>query len=57
MTMDILTLMDRYGDDRACREALEHLRWPNGIACPALRLLGRQRCQGQGDLPLQRLCL
>ena len=38
--MDLLTLMDRYGDDRACREALEHLRWPNGIACPRCGSLG-----------------
>ena len=38
--MDLLTLMDRYGDDRTCREALEQLRWPNGVACLRCGSLG-----------------
>ena len=32
--MDLLTLMDRFGDDTACRELLETLRWPDGVRCP-----------------------
>src|SRR5581483_6120888 len=27
------TLIDKYGDEDACRAYLEALRWPNGIAC------------------------
>ncbi len=32
--MDLLTLMDRYGDDSECRALLEQLRWPTGVRCP-----------------------
>ncbi len=34
MTMNLLTLMDRYGNDAECRAVLERLRWPAGVACP-----------------------
>ena len=30
---DLLTLMDNFNTDAKCRELLERLRWPNGIAC------------------------
>lgn len=26
--------MDEFGDDNTCREYLEKLRWPSGVACP-----------------------
>jgi transposase-like protein len=32
--MNLIKLMDRFGDDDACREYLEHLRWPKGPTCP-----------------------
>ena len=32
--MDLLTLVDRYGDDTSCRDLLERLRWPDGPRCP-----------------------
>ena len=32
--MDIAKLFKEYGTDEACREYLEHLRWPYGVECP-----------------------
>jgi transposase-like protein len=32
--LDIVKLFQEYGTDEACRDYLEHLRWPNGIECP-----------------------
>lgn len=32
--IDLVQLIDRYGDDQKCRNYLEHLRWPDGIRCP-----------------------
>ena len=32
--MDIAKLFQQYGTDDACREYLEHLRWPDGVECP-----------------------
>jgi len=32
--MDIMKLMDKFHSEEACREALEALRWPDGITCP-----------------------
>jgi len=32
--MDILKLMDNFHSEDACREALEDLRWPDGVICP-----------------------
>ena len=36
MTADInlISLIDRFPDDAKCREHLEKLRWPDGVACP-----------------------
>ena len=31
--ISLLTLMDRYNDDAKCRDTLEAIRWPNGVAC------------------------
>lgn len=33
-----LELERRFGDERACRESLAQVRWPNGFRCP--------RCDG-----------
>ena len=32
--MNLVTLIDRYNCDTKCREVLEDLRWPSGVACP-----------------------
>lgn len=32
--MNLCSLIDRFGDDEKCREYLEALRWPSGVACP-----------------------
>ena len=29
-----MSLMDRFGTEETCREYLEKLRWPSGVACP-----------------------
>ena len=31
--VNLLTLMDRYNNDTKCRDALERIRWPSGVAC------------------------
>ena len=31
--MDLITLIEQFPDDDACRATLEELRWPNGVAC------------------------
>src|SRR5271157_4986540 len=33
--MDLCKLIEQYGDDAKCRKAIESLRWPDGILCPA----------------------
>ena len=33
-SLNLMTLMDRFPSDDACRELLEDLRWPNGVCCP-----------------------
>ena len=42
--IDLFTLMDRFHSEERCRDFLEELRWPNGIACP--------RC---GDTTISRI--
>jgi len=32
--MNLIDLMAQFGDESKCREYLEHLRWPDGVACP-----------------------
>jgi transposase-like protein len=32
--LDLCELIERFGDDQQCRNYLEHLRWPHGVACP-----------------------
>ncbi len=31
--VDLMTLVEQFGTDDKCREALTHLRWPKGITC------------------------
>src|SRR5260370_34413860 len=31
--MDLMKLFDRFGTEKQCREALEQMRWPNGVKC------------------------
>ena len=31
--VDLMTLVEQFGTDDKCREALTHLRWPKGIKC------------------------
>ena len=31
--VSLLTLMDKYNDDAKCRDTLEAIRWPGGVAC------------------------
>ena len=33
MNMNLMKLVERFGDEDACREYLEGLRWPDGVAC------------------------
>ncbi len=33
MDVNIISLIDRFGNDGKCREALERIRWPNGVCC------------------------
>ena len=32
--VDLCELMERFGDEQACRNYLEKLRWPKGVRCP-----------------------
>ena len=32
--VNLVSLIERYGDDNKCREALAKIRWPSGVACP-----------------------
>lgn len=38
-SVSLVDLMEQYGSEEQCREALEELRWPNGVECP--------RCAGR----------
>ena len=40
MATNLLDVIDDYGTDAACRELLERLRWPDGVACPRCGSLG-----------------
>ena len=32
--IDLVELIERFGNDQKCRNYLEHLRWKDGIRCP-----------------------
>jgi len=36
--IDLFQLLDQFGSEKACRESLAELRWPDGVRCP--------RCEG-----------
>ena len=44
MNINLVSLIDRFNCDEKCREALERIRWPNGVCCT--------RC---GDLDVNEL--
>src|SRR5579859_6070298 len=35
--MDLCKLIEQFGDDDKCRSAIENLRWPDGVRCPACK--------------------
>jgi hypothetical protein len=38
MEINLINLIERYGDDKKCRKYLEALKWQDGMICP--------RCSG-----------
>src|SRR5258708_3262031 len=42
--VNLTTLVDRYSTDEHCREALTHLRWPDGVRC--------LKCNGDNVAPV-----
>ncbi len=36
-TLDLPTMIERYGTEEKCRAYMEDLRWPDGVRVPALR--------------------
>ena len=51
--MDIISLFDRFNSDEACREHLEGLRWPNGVACTRCGNVIVTRIKGRGQWDCQ----
>ena len=49
MTTNLLTLIDDFNTDAKCREFLEQLRWPNGVACLRCGSLGVSEIEGRGQ--------
>ena len=43
--MNLVKLIERYGNEDKCRDYLEELRWPNGVACPRCGSFGVSRVQ------------
>ena len=46
---DLLTLVDDFNTDAKCRELLEKLRWPNGVACFRCGSLSVSEIEGRGQ--------
>jgi transposase-like protein len=46
---DLLTLVDDFNTDAKCRELLERLRWPNGVACFRCGSLSVSEIEGRGQ--------
>ena len=42
--VNLMALIDKYNTDEHCREALTHLRWPNGVRC--------LKCNGENVAPV-----
>ena len=49
MTTNLLTLIDDYSTDAKCRELLERLRWPNGVACLRCGSLSISEIESRGQ--------
>lgn len=47
--MNLMMLMERYHSDDACREVLEQLRWPDGVACPRCGGLHNRNTQSRNQ--------
>lgn len=43
--VNLITLIERYGNEDKCRDYLEELRWPNGVACPRCGSMSISRIQ------------
>jgi len=41
----LIVLIERYCNEDKCRDYLEELRWPNGVACPRCGLMSISRVQ------------
>ena len=48
--MNLVKLIQEFADETACREYLEELRWPNGIACPRCGSLSISRISTRNQL-------
>ena len=46
---NLLTLVDDFNTDAKCRELLERLRWPNGVACLRCGSLGISEIEARGQ--------
>ena len=46
---NLLTLVDDFNTDAKCREMLERLRWPNGVACLRCGSLGVSAIEARGQ--------
>ena len=51
--MNLISLLDRFHSDEACREYLETLRWPNGVACTRCGDLSVTAIKGRGQWDCQ----
>ena len=49
MPTNLLTLVDDFNTDAKCRELLEQLRWPNGVACLRCGSLGVSEIENRGQ--------
>jgi transposase-like protein len=49
--MNLIKLIERYGDDAKCRAFLEKLRWPEGVRCPrcGFDTISRVKARNQFD--------
>ena len=46
---NLLTLVDHFNTDAKCRELLERLRWPNGVACLRCGSIGISEIDARGQ--------
>ena len=47
--MNLISLLDRFRSDDACRDYLETLRWPNGVACTRCGDMDVTEIKGRGQ--------